>query len=100
MEDMYCEMAIQIIRGILFIRVESVPDDMNRDFYISFSKQPYMSDECRSGKSLSHWNRLETVRKLNVLQINVLASQKAAGQDRADGDPDMSDKEIGLSVEH
>jgi hypothetical protein len=45
MEDMYCEMAIQIIRGILFIRVESVPDDMNRDFYICFSKQPYMSDE-------------------------------------------------------
>lgn len=44
-EDMYCEMAIQIIRAILFIRVESVPYDMNRDFYISFSKQPYMSDE-------------------------------------------------------
>ena len=35
-----------------------------------------------------------------MLQINALASQKAAGQDRADGDPDVSDKEIGLSVEH
>ena len=42
----------------------------------------------------------EPVRKLNMLQINALASQKAAGQDRADGDPDVSDKEIGLSVEH
>jgi hypothetical protein len=28
------------------------------------------------------------------------SSQKAAGQDRANGDPDVSDKEIGLSVEH
>jgi hypothetical protein len=35
-----------------------------------------------------------------MVQINALASQKAAGQDRADGDPEVSDKEIGLSVEH
>jgi hypothetical protein len=45
MEDMHCEMAVQITRGILHIPTESVPDDMYRDFYICFSKQPYMSDE-------------------------------------------------------
>ena len=45
MEDMHCEMAIQITRNILFIDFKAVPDDLSRDFYLSFSKQPFMSDE-------------------------------------------------------
>src|SRR3954467_5618104 len=43
---------------------------------------------------------LEAVRKLNVLQINVLASEEAARQDGDDGDPDVGNKEIGVAVEH
>jgi hypothetical protein len=43
---------------------------------------------------------LEAVRELRALQINDLASEETAGEDRDHGDPDMSGQEVRAAVEH
>jgi len=42
---LYCELAFQLVRVVLGIPVETIPQDVARDFYICVGATPFMNDE-------------------------------------------------------